>query len=168
MSHYSCAQKLYRLKRFAEYSAAKIARNIKGEDDYQYALVYSGMSGIALATAVSLELLTAYNVLIDMIYVRKQGETSHGDSIETSIDLETKNLRLIFIDDFIESGKTLAYVLDRVNHWRVFWGHGSSYSMPFLMPSLLVLECYEGGFAIVPTRYRKIDNLLKKHANRLR
>lgn len=164
MSHYSCAQKLHKLKRFAKYSAAEIARNIKGKNAYQYALVYSGMSGTALATAVSLELLATYDVLISMIYVRKQSERSHGDSIETSISLGEENLRLIFIDDFIESGKTLEYVLDRVNHWRSFWGREPSY----LMPSLLVLECYEGEFAVVPTKYRKIDNLLKRHADRVR
>lgn len=164
MSHYSCAQKLNKLKRFAEYSAAEIARNIKGKDNYRYALVYSGMSGIALATAVSLELLTVYNVYIGMIYVRKQNESSHGDNIETSIDLDTENLRLIFIDDFIESGETLVYVLNKVSHWRAFWGREPS----CLMPSLLVLECYESNFAVIPTRYRKIDNLLKKHADRVK
>lgn len=80
-------------------------------------LVYSGMSGIGGATALSLE----FNRIdpefkFGMMYVRKDGESSHGSFVEIQTDLnrEAKNYCYIFVDDFVCTGATFAWCMTRI------------------------------------------------------
>lgn len=75
-------------------------------------LCYSGMSGIAHATALSLELSKKKNFIFNLIYVRKQNESTHGHSVEWSSSYSKRSkYMLIFVDDFISSGTTQDYTL---------------------------------------------------------
>ena len=71
-------------------------------------LCYTGLSGIALATALSLELVRKYpRFKFDMVNVRKPGDKNHGHAIEcTNASLDDGDY-LVFVDDFIDEGKTL-------------------------------------------------------------
>lgn len=105
-THYSCHQSKRRLEIAAKFLASKLKELPKDRDLY---LVYSGMSGVSLATAIMLY----SRVPLGMIYVRKQGEVSHscyGKEVDTSdlCSLPTKPF-LIFVDDFISTGSTFKW-----------------------------------------------------------
>ena len=72
-------------------------------------LVFTGFSGIALATAIALE-LTKLKFSFHMMMVRKEGEADHchGDSVQCSLSRLTNDCCFIFVDDFVHSGKTLS------------------------------------------------------------
>jgi hypothetical protein len=80
MSHYSLAQKPAKLKAWAN----KVANSIKEEGIFNPVLVYTGMSGIAGATALSLA-LNDLNIKHGMAYIRKEHEQSHGEAIEFDV-----------------------------------------------------------------------------------
>lgn len=115
-THYSNAQNTKDLNVWAESSAHTLIRNCN-KKDFHPVLCYSGMSGVALATALSLALqrLDPY-FKFDMMYVRKPNEDSHGGNIEVTVGLFSGNQHKkavgVFIDDFIEEGKTFRYVRD--------------------------------------------------------
>jgi len=74
-------------------------------------LCYSGMSGIAGATAISIYLqMEDLTKEIGMIYIRKPKEDSHGVLAERNIKIDSlNNLNhfLVFVDDFVSGGSTL-------------------------------------------------------------
>jgi orotate phosphoribosyltransferase len=79
-------------------------------------LCYSGMSGVAAATALSLALLELNpKFKFRMAYVRKKGEDSHGNSVEHDLedhtDTEWEKTFLVFVDDFVSSGASRKYVV---------------------------------------------------------
>ena len=71
------------------------------------AIAITGSSGAALAFHAS--------ILLDVpvIYVRKAGERSHGQQIESNAHCEVK--RYIIVDDFIDSGSTISRIISRIN-----------------------------------------------------
>jgi orotate phosphoribosyltransferase-like protein len=75
-------------------------------------LGYSGMSGIAYATALRLALHDLYPTFpVEMVYVRKTGEKSHGAALEFSTAFSYHaNRAAVFVDDFIDSGATFKHV----------------------------------------------------------
>lgn len=87
-------------------------------------LFYSGMSGVASATALTTVISVATDAvpsIASLVYVRKEHERSHGEPIEISVlnDIEpTDRLIPIFIDDFICSGDTFLYVKKQVAKYR--------------------------------------------------
>lgn len=116
--HYSYAQKPYMLKPWAYEEATSLI-----ELNYSHiVLVYSGMSGISAATALSLAL---YERSKDhsMIYIRKSNEVSHGESIECENFYSLENATFLFVDDFIQSGTTRDYCLNKLNEYRFGYGH---------------------------------------------
>lgn len=107
-THYSSAQDVIGLSRVAKKMVTAIKRIIKKNDTRKHpVLLYAGMSGIAAATAISLELYRQ-KIKHSMIYVRKKGERSHGQKVEHNLTIKTieKNGFICFIDDFIDSGTT--------------------------------------------------------------
>lgn len=105
-SHYSKALKPNDLYEVAQNRAKEIVATVTEKDPI---LVFTGFSGIALATAVSIE-LSKLNFEFHMLMVRKEGESNHchGESIQSSISRIHKDCCFIFVDDFIDSGKTLS------------------------------------------------------------
>jgi orotate phosphoribosyltransferase len=72
-------------------------------------LVYTGMSGIGVATAISLWLNRYHpDFKFYMIYVRKENEQCHGRPTENNfpLDATVPNMIGVFVDDCISGGTT--------------------------------------------------------------
>lgn len=68
-------------------------------------LCYTGFSGIAAATMIT-AYLSDMGVRVEQVYVRKPGEKSHGGKIEFSNRNLGSHAVPVFVDDFVDSGKT--------------------------------------------------------------
>lgn len=101
MTHYSLAQNTKKMKLWA----TGMSLSIFDKEVENPVLVYSGMSGVAAATALSIA-LDNIGVEFGMIYVRKENEESHGEKIEYEIPDRFNSRTYIFVDDFIASGET--------------------------------------------------------------
>jgi len=112
LSKYSLAQQPAALGKWAK----EIVKSFEFNEIKDPVLVYRGMSGIACATALSLP-LQKKKINCSMIYVRKPEEISHGHPIEfygegciaqefSSKELASITGTLVFVDDFMVSGKT--------------------------------------------------------------
>jgi len=122
-THYSLAQKPSQLneqaivwaKALVEYCKQRSKKNKKIP-----ILCYSGMSGIASATALSLELQRSFpKFQYAMAYVRKENEKSHGESVEHSIfefikEEIDEHFLPVFVDDFVSGGGTRGYTMSKV------------------------------------------------------
>lgn len=115
-THYSNVQDARILSHRANLWAHSILQKLQRRRTFPV-IVYSGMSGIGGATALSL----AFNQIdpnfkFGMMYVRKDGEGSHGSYIEMQCDenRECKGYNYIFVDDFICTGATFAWCMTRV------------------------------------------------------
>ena len=77
-------------------------------------LVYTGMSGTSSATAiVTLQLLAGKKS--HQVYVRKEGESSHGRTVERNHFNVDRDIHcIVFVDDSVQSGKTLKTVLGNI------------------------------------------------------
>jgi hypothetical protein len=132
MSHYSFGQKPYKLVEWSLLMANEIKKTFNDGKLFPV-LIYSGMSGISLCTAVANSFYSLYEENLYMAYVRKDGERSHGSIIEweylhkfsfLDVDNDCKPMTffclpkdiktgcrlpicLIFVDDFVSSGETL-------------------------------------------------------------
>jgi orotate phosphoribosyltransferase-like protein len=119
MSHYSFGQKPSDLRSLSKTTAEQLsdmfAKQLPGKVPL---LVYTGMSGVSHATALSLY-LEPYGNEFAMAYVRKAGEKSHG----TQIEFDRVNRRntakdpeyvLVFVDDFVSSGATFKRVFKKI------------------------------------------------------
>jgi len=114
VSHYGASMKPVELLQQAEQICKLMA--IKLKENQVVVLFYSGMSGVASATALALTMQRFNMKLGGMVYIRKQNEVSHGSDIETSLMnvKKTDDLVPIFVDDFVCNGTTFKYVLTRV------------------------------------------------------
>ena len=67
-----------------------------------------GSSGLAITTATALR-LDAEDYKFGVMYVRKEGEKSHGNRVEWGnvVGMDMKDAQAVFVDDFISSGTTL-------------------------------------------------------------
>lgn len=107
-THYSNAQDGHILMCWAR-GKANILKKDFDVGQGQLVLCYTGMSGVAYATALMLELTTA-GVMHKMCYIRKPDEKSHGRPVERSEWMHVDDGdTFVFVDDFIESGATLRY-----------------------------------------------------------
>ena len=111
-SHYSNVQQPALLQAKADLWAKWLMRECKARGKGQTVapiLVYTGLSGIGSATALSMRLasLSGNRFKFGMIYVRKPNERSHGSKIETQLDeIGDMPVKLFFVDDFISAGYT--------------------------------------------------------------
>ena len=85
MTHYSSAQDTKTLINKAIVFAEKLKGLIDENSDLTPYIVYTGMSGIALATALSMQYTMRYGEQLNMIYVRKPNEKTHGTILERNI-----------------------------------------------------------------------------------
>lgn len=120
-SHYGKSMRPDRLARSAKNMAEQIEAKLFGPEVPERiypVLIYTGMSGVATATAIAMH-LTDYADRFGMMYVRKENETSHGSSVEYSVaeTLHSKQLEpvFIFVDDFIQGGMTAARVISKIS-----------------------------------------------------
>lgn len=117
-THYSCALDPVELSSFADSTADTLIALLETEGIAmsRVFLAYRGLSGIALATALSLSILKKTNVAVGMTCVRKPPDylNSHGYAIEKSADYG-ENSYIVFVDDFISSGATLKEIHDKIH-----------------------------------------------------
>lgn len=127
-THYGHAMRVERLAKNSREMAHMLANFVESIGHKRVALCYRGMSGVATATAVMMELMrwSGWRELvvphITMVYVRKPHENSHGSDVEYAADgLDYNVMRtldptvpLIFCDDFVDSGETRAIVFAAV------------------------------------------------------
>lgn len=123
-THYSKAQDPAYMTEWARTAYTQLKGLWEGKKDRVPVLVYAGMSGIASATVLSLE-LHKHGVVFGMVYVRKVGEQSHGYGIEYSLPVphmlyqeEYMRLEPVFVDDFISTGETMRYCISRLREKR--------------------------------------------------
>jgi len=117
-THYSCAQTTGILIDWSEKSAFKLIEALETFGDQAVPVFcYAGMSGSALATALSM----AYwkrSKTFGMVYVRKVGEKSHGQEVEYDLKAlrkgsDTAPIVLVFVDDLVEYGGTRRRVTEK-------------------------------------------------------
>lgn len=121
-THYSCSLDALQLNMRATQLAASIAILTLGEKTGALPiLLYTGMSGIAGATAIAMALWRDHQIEPGMMYVRKENEVSHGSPIERSeFNMFQRRTRrdgreyvedipcfVIFVDDFVGTGATV-------------------------------------------------------------
>ena len=116
--HYSHAQTPLALTKWSR-AMAKVLTKHYNKGSVIPVFVYTGLSGIATATALMMALSAQKDgIVFGMMYVRKDGEDSHGQKIEvnmsenTNLDIHDikqydKNHEFVFVDDFICKGETL-------------------------------------------------------------
>lgn len=114
-THYSKAQDPAHMSSWAQRAAIQLVEMWKGKELRVPVLLYSGMSGVASATALSLE-LAVRDIKFGMMYVRKVGEQSHGMAVEHYLppvleDEGFKRYEPVFVDDFTACGDTMRYCL---------------------------------------------------------
>lgn len=120
MTHYSSAQHIKDLAREMPSRASELVFAFSDTGSFAGnvpVLVYSGMSGIAHATALAMALNEKFPEFeFGMAYVRKREEISHGREVEYSLpdsmEQGTTGL-LVFVDDFVSSGRTAQFALSR-------------------------------------------------------
>lgn len=107
-THYSRAQDPESLYDWAK----SLIKNCEEEgiDVARFRLLYSGMSGVATATALSIAIYNHTAKTVGMVYVRKEHEKSHGSPTENNISVYDEPPILVFVDDFICDGNTINYV----------------------------------------------------------
>lgn len=113
-THYAdYSQNPVRLHKISLSLANKIVKKYPG---HYYVLMYSGLSGISLATALSMALYKKTKVSTGMFYARKETEISHSRThngrYEYSISVPSgKPVVYLFVDDFVSTGNTFRYVI---------------------------------------------------------
>lgn len=112
-THYSLGLEPNKLAEWATKAAERLRGKLRDPKSGRYAqpiLCFRGFSGIAHATALALAYRSRYGGAFGMIYVRKSREQSHGKCREWNLapldDVKGKVWRLVFVDDFQETGAT--------------------------------------------------------------
>lgn len=125
-THYAISQNMVEMIEKSIRNAKQLVESFEGKK-YIPILIYSGMSGIALATGLAMELHRTYpNFNFAMGYIRKPDEKSHGHILEYSlprtyydgneyIHIPQENLKFtpVFVDDMVSSGVTLFYTYEK-------------------------------------------------------
>jgi len=74
-------------------------------------LFCTGSSGSFLCGILSYELIKTLNVIVDVVYVRKEHEIAHSSKVPTFYVEGRIN---ILVDDFIDSGDTIARIIQSI------------------------------------------------------
>lgn len=120
LTHYGASMRPQKLTVQAATMARELTEQFFGAND-KIVLFYSGMSGVASATALTTVMSCVTEgpnpAISAMVYVRKDQEVSHGGPVEISIIeefSESDRIIPVFIDDFVCEGRTFRYVKKRV------------------------------------------------------
>jgi hypothetical protein len=122
-THYSLAQKPIEMMTQAKLWASAIRKWSRKNGSAIPIFMYSGMSGVASATALALALHRGDRknkspFQFGMMYVRKKGEKSHGEPVEHDLKQHADDQSFwdravpVFVDDFICSGDTGRFVVE--------------------------------------------------------
>lgn len=115
-THYSRALEPNYMYDWAVEAAPKLINAVRRSfPDHFPVLVYTGMSGISHAAYLACELHQYEDFPFGQMYVRKAGEQSHGSRVEAQLPYTDQPLLLIFVDDFIDSGETMAVTFRRAH-----------------------------------------------------
>ena len=113
-SHYGIGMYPDRLSEWATPVALSLRQYLRSHPGTFPILVFRGMSGVSTATTLSLKLFEK-GIKHAKLYVRKEGEKSHGADVEGNGFEEYLHSRhtplFVFVDDFIDQGKTATAVL---------------------------------------------------------
>lgn len=111
-THYSLALRPKDLMAFAAWSTDAIQKELRpGEVPV---LCFTGFSGSATATAISLE-WTRRGIKHGSAYIRKTEERSHGTSVEYMMpNFDEEIILPVFVDDHISSGATFRRVMEKL------------------------------------------------------
>lgn len=113
-THYSSGQNPASSLVFASAAVEILHKQFAGVEA-SMALVYSGMSGISLATTINILYYQKYGVELHMIYVRKGDEKSHGRRLEMNYSQYNHTIIThVIVDDFVEYGNTVKYIMNEV------------------------------------------------------
>lgn len=142
-THYSIGQNACELRDWA-YKAAEFIHNRYGGAESLVCFCYRGFSGISMATALAMVYSIKYDIQLNLMYIRKENEKSHGAPTELSFDEnENQILECVFVDDFIDGGGTFCQtksivqgVLGRTK-WICLTQRLYSYFDPILWPEEL-------------------------------
>lgn len=103
----------YPMDKYLQYNFNYICQIVKKIEKHypnkDLVLIGRGSSGLILCTAVSV-ILTANKKNVRIAYSRKDNENSHGTSLY-GIYKKEKNTKYIVIDDFVDTGSTLKFIL---------------------------------------------------------
>ena len=88
------------------------------------AIAFTGSSGAAIAFPL------AVSHKIPLIYVRKEGEQSHGDKVECNG--ENSITKYLIVDDFVSSGATVEWIAHQVKR----------YAKGSIKPELVGIFCF--------------------------
>lgn len=109
--NYALSMKIDELLRWAGESAVKV-HDLLDKRELRPIFCYTGMSGIGHATALASAYFDRYGATFGLIYVRKEHELSHGQSVEKTLNnVEGFPAILVFVDDTVASGNTQARVM---------------------------------------------------------
>lgn len=111
-SHYGYTQEVHYVRNSAEQRIRELIPRLNNQIPI---FVYSGMSGIAWATAFMLEYgkQRGDTAPYGMLYIRKEGERAHGGDVEYAFlnCIGNPQYVFVFVDDFVSSGATKNRVL---------------------------------------------------------
>lgn len=113
-SHYSYAFDTPQLLELSKQAALRI-KCISDELNAQPIICYRGFSGVTFATTIVSQLYSLFSLkAINQAYVRKEHELSHGSFVETNFEMFLGRYFLVFVDDFVYTGKTLNTTIESV------------------------------------------------------
>jgi hypothetical protein len=112
MHHSKYSQDPVRLNKIADRFAKYL---IKTYPDKEFVLLYRGLSGSTLSTAIGMYLAKLKHIP-GYIYVRKSGEYSHGYGLEMNIN-HIHNPLFVICDDFVSSGDTIEQIIIKVGRY---------------------------------------------------
>jgi hypoxanthine phosphoribosyltransferase len=78
-------------------------------------LIARGSSGAVIAATVAYILYNKWGYTVKIIMSRKEGESAHGSNMQGFRDCLTNGYKVIIVDDFISSGRTLTAILKDID-----------------------------------------------------
>lgn len=120
-SHYGNSMHIKFMREWGTYAAKTLVNEFFRKKGELYGkrpvLVHTGMSGICTVNAITAQLAPTYADRVITMYIRKEGESSHGIPIEwgcsRSVD-SIDELTFILCDDFVAMGGTFTRMISTI------------------------------------------------------
>lgn len=101
----------------------------------EHAANVNGLVGTGMSGSLVIPLLAQY-MEVDYVLLRRENDSSHSDSRWNG----KMGDRLVIVDDFVESGKTLERLLRAISKEQVYMSMGRLYEFPVEVAGML---CYQ-------------------------